>query len=330
MNGLQHFTNVYVAMDLSKWEYQVKVDRARAAELGVSATEVADSLRTLVAGTVATRWREGDTDYDIRVMVPEAQVSYRGDLENLRINTAQGGDVRLIDLAQVRAATGPVEIVREDQVKTVIVRGDAVGVSVGDALAELQAAMAQAKVPLGYRLSYGGQAQMMSEMARDVLDDPGVCGVLFLHRAGRAVRQSQAADAHSRQRAVLLAARRACCSSPASLWGPPSSSAYWWCWRQWSMPACCCSPTPRSCRWKKGLRCEKRFSRRRCCAWRPRIMVTTAILIGFAPLALALEAGGTCCNRWRLPRRWPADGECGVAVPDARPVSDGEPGDRGR
>ncbi len=69
----------------------------------------------------------------------------------------------------VRAATGPVEIVREDQVKTVIVRGDATGVSVGDALTELQAAMAQAKVPPGYQLSYGGQAQMMSEMARDVL-----------------------------------------------------------------------------------------------------------------------------------------------------------------
>jgi len=169
MNGLKHFANVYVAMDLTKPEYQVKVDRTRAAELGVAVSEVADSLRTLVAGSVATRLREGDADYDIRVMVPESRVRHRGDLEDLRIATAQGGSVRLADLAQVQPATGPVEIVREDQVKMVIVRGDASGVSVGEALKELQTAMAKESLPPGYQLSYGGQAQMMDEMTRSVL-----------------------------------------------------------------------------------------------------------------------------------------------------------------
>jgi len=169
MNDLDQFTNVYVAMDLSKPELQVSVDRVRAAEMGVSVAEVADALRTLVAGSVPTRLREGDNDYDIRVMVPESRIRHRSDLENLLVATQQGGFVRLGDLAEVRAASGPVEIVREDQVKMVIVRGDAVGVSVGEALAGLRAAMAALALPPGYEIAYGGQAQMMADMTRDVL-----------------------------------------------------------------------------------------------------------------------------------------------------------------
>ena len=110
-----------------------------------------------------------DRDYDIRVIVPEARIRNRSDLENLRIATAQGGSVRLADLAQVQPATGPVEIVRENQVKMVIVRGYATGVSIGEALAELQVAMSKETVPAGYQISYGGQAQMMGEMAQTTL-----------------------------------------------------------------------------------------------------------------------------------------------------------------
>jgi hydrophobe/amphiphile efflux-1 (HAE1) family protein len=169
MTALHHFANVYVAMDLSKPEYQVKIDRVRAAELGVTVAEVADTLRALVSGSVATRLRENGRDYDIRVMIPEARFSNRSHLEDLRIPTSQGGFVRLRDLAQVQPTTGPVEIVREDQIKTVIVRGDAAGATVGQALTELQAVLDKQPPPPGYERAYGGQAQMMGEMTQSAV-----------------------------------------------------------------------------------------------------------------------------------------------------------------
>jgi len=169
MNDLAHFTNVYVSMDITKPEYQVRIDRARAAELGVSITDIADTMRSLITGAVATRYREGDEYYNIRVMIPESKITSRQAVENLPLNCAQGGYLRIRDVAEVTSAVGPVEIVREDQVKEVIVRGDAAGVSVGKALAELQDAMAKKDRPVGYELSYGGQAQMMDEMKQNVL-----------------------------------------------------------------------------------------------------------------------------------------------------------------
>lgn len=169
MNTLNNFTNVYVSMDMTKPEYQVQVDRIRAAELGVSMADVAFTLRTLVGGTIATQYREGSEYYNIRVMVPEKKISSRFNLENLILDCAQGGHLRLREVAKVEQAVGPVEIVRDDQIKEVIVRGDVVGTSIGQALKELKKELNSLDRPLGYEFFYGGQAQMMLQMKQTVL-----------------------------------------------------------------------------------------------------------------------------------------------------------------
>ncbi|GAB4274885.1 MAG: efflux RND transporter permease subunit [Deferrisomatales bacterium] len=169
MNELGHLTNVHVSLDMSKPEYQLRIDRTRAAELGVSVADVATALRTLIRGTVATQFREGQEYYDVRVMVPERELTSRHSVENLLLNRAGGGSVRLGDLAAVVTATGPVEIIRRDQVKQVVVRADTRGVSVGEALTGLQGALERLDVPAGYALSFGGQAKMMADMRTDLL-----------------------------------------------------------------------------------------------------------------------------------------------------------------
>lgn len=169
MNESAHLTNVYVSMDLTKPEYQIRLDRAKAAELGVSAVNVADTLRSLITGAVATRYHDGEEYYNIRVIVPEDRLASRADIENLALTCAQNRPLRVRDVATVEQTVGPVEIVREDQTKQVIVRGDATSVSVGQALKELQASLGQIDLPVGYEFRYGGQAQMMAEMKQNVL-----------------------------------------------------------------------------------------------------------------------------------------------------------------
>jgi hydrophobic/amphiphilic exporter-1 (mainly G- bacteria), HAE1 family len=169
MNELEHFRNVHVSMDMTKPEYRVEIDRERAAELGVSVNEVASTLRALIEGTVATRLREREEYYDVRVMIPESAMKGAADVAALPVRSSGGGILRLDDVAAVREATGPVEIAREDQIKQVIVRGDAAGVSVGEALRELKVALSSREVPAGYELQFGGQAAMMQDMRNATL-----------------------------------------------------------------------------------------------------------------------------------------------------------------
>jgi HAE1 family hydrophobic/amphiphilic exporter-1 len=69
----------------------VEVDRVRAAELGISVVDVAGSLRSLISGSMATCYRERDYFYNIRTMIPEQHFTSKQEVENLVLNSTQGG-----------------------------------------------------------------------------------------------------------------------------------------------------------------------------------------------------------------------------------------------
>jgi hydrophobe/amphiphile efflux-1 (HAE1) family protein len=159
-----HLSNVHLGMDLTKPELQVRIDRTRARVLGVSVAAVARALRAWMHGVVASLYQEGEEHYAIRLRLPEARLDSKRVVENLRIPAAGGRHVRLRDVAAVERGTGPVEIVREDQVKQVVVRADAWGASVGRALDELKGALGHMELPPGYEIDYGGKARLMQDL----------------------------------------------------------------------------------------------------------------------------------------------------------------------
>ncbi|MBN1488957.1 MAG: efflux RND transporter permease subunit, partial [Phycisphaerae bacterium] len=292
MNELAHFTNVYVSMDMTKPEYQVWIDRAKAAELGVAVSDIADTMRSLITGAVATRYRDGDEYYNIRVLIPESRITSRQDVENLPLNRAQGGYLRIRDVAEVTSAVGPVEIVREDQVKQVIVRGDAAGVSVGQALAELQEAMARKDRPIGYELSYGGQAQMMADMKQTVL--AVLVFAVFFSFIVLAVQFNSV-----RLPALILGSVPFCLTGLVFIMlatGLPLGATV--IIGVLVVVAATVNDGVLLLTFARELQADKaltRFDAVRNAAvirFRPRVMTTTSTLVAFIPLALAIEEGG--------------------------------------
>jgi multidrug efflux pump subunit AcrB len=155
--------NVNVSMDMTKPEYRIYIDRARASALGVPVNDIASTLKALVHGIVATQYREGLEYYNIRVMVPERLITSKSDLENLIIKNDQGSSIYLRDIAQVRRSVGPVEILRENQTKQVIVRMDPSGISVGEVVTRAKNVLAESGCPVGVEWEMGGQALLMAE-----------------------------------------------------------------------------------------------------------------------------------------------------------------------
>ncbi len=161
-------SGVNISMDMTKPEYRVHVDRARASAMGISVNQVANTMRAQVHGLVGTQYREGVEYYPIRVMVPEITLASKVDLENLIMETHSGEPIYLRDIAEVRRAVGPVEISREDQVVRVIVRADPAGVSVGEALARAEQTAIDLEPPPGVEISMGSEARFMEESRRVV------------------------------------------------------------------------------------------------------------------------------------------------------------------
>ncbi|MFZ5953294.1 MAG: efflux RND transporter permease subunit [Candidatus Rifleibacteriota bacterium] len=163
MMKINGFSGVNLSMDMTKPEYQVKVDRAKASVVGLSVTRIAETLKNLVQGLVTTQFAVGSEYYPIRVMVPEISLKSKADLENLVIETKNGEPIFIKDVATVNRAVGPVEISREDQVMRVIVRADAVGISTGEGLALAEKAASELERPAGVSYSMGSEARLMAE-----------------------------------------------------------------------------------------------------------------------------------------------------------------------
>ncbi len=74
------------------------IDRARAADLGVSVADIEQALNTLVAGQVASTFNAGEDQYDVRV---RAQEQFRGSVEGLAKMTVPSTKVGSVGLDEV-------------------------------------------------------------------------------------------------------------------------------------------------------------------------------------------------------------------------------------
>ncbi len=90
-----------------KPEVRLEIDRARAADLGVSVMDIEQALNTLVAGQVASTFNAGEDQYDVRV---RAQEQFRGGVEGLNkmtVPAARRGSVGLDEVVRTVPGTGP-------------------------------------------------------------------------------------------------------------------------------------------------------------------------------------------------------------------------------
>lgn len=187
---------------------------------------------------------------------------------------------------------GPVEIARENQVKEVIVRGDAAGVSVGQALGELREALAKIHLPGGYEISYGGQAQMMADMQRSVIYILGFA--LFFAFVVLAVQFNSL-----RLPLIILACVPFCLAGMVYalyLTGLPLGATV--IIGVLIVVAAKVNEGVLLITYSEELRREKRLSALEAVTeaarirFRPRLMIALAVIFGFIPLALNLEEGG--------------------------------------
>ena len=147
----------------------IDVRRDAASDVGLNVNMLANSLRTLVAGTTVGNWRAPDGEnYDVNVrMSPDSRVSIT-DLQRIPINVAPGADgmprsVRLSQVADVTPSTGPNQINRRDLNREINIDANAFGRSSGDVSAEIRAALDGIAWPPGYRYIFGGSTKNMTE-----------------------------------------------------------------------------------------------------------------------------------------------------------------------
>ncbi len=152
-----------VSLELDKPELRVKVDRVRAADLGVDTTDIATALRLMVGGDDrASRFYDATTnfDYDVELRLQQGDRNDQETIERLFVPSTKLGLVRLDNLVQLERTTAPSRIDRQDRQRVVSVRGSVgPGYGLADRINAFRQEFANLKLPSTYSYSVGGRGR---------------------------------------------------------------------------------------------------------------------------------------------------------------------------
>jgi HAE1 family hydrophobic/amphiphilic exporter-1 len=154
-------------LKLNKPELRVRIDRDRAADLGVNTSDIATSLRLMVGGEdEASRFRDEsiNEDYDVQLRLTEGDRNDADTISRLYVPSSRGGLVRLDNLVKIGRDTSPSRIDRLDRERQVSVRASvAPGFALADRIEALRGAVREMNLPTAYTTTVSGRARELEK-----------------------------------------------------------------------------------------------------------------------------------------------------------------------
>jgi multidrug efflux pump len=156
---------------LNKPQLDVRIDRDRASDLGVSVREVATTLQALLGGQDLSTFKLDGETYDVMVQLARPERSRPGDIPLLYVHGRGGELIPLSSVASVRETTAARGVPHYDRLRAATITGDLDdGVPLGDTLEKLRA-LAEQVMPAGqgYRVSFSGSSEDFYESGQAIV-----------------------------------------------------------------------------------------------------------------------------------------------------------------
>jgi multidrug efflux pump subunit AcrB len=142
-------------------DIDLNIDMQRAALLGVPAGSIDDTMRIVIGGAEAAQFRDPTGDaYPVRVRLPGDGVQSADDLKSLYVWNGQGAAAPIAALGDPQFVSGPARIDRLNRERAVTIRAyTQPGFLTSKVTNDVAARLESLKLPPGYAISYGGQAE---------------------------------------------------------------------------------------------------------------------------------------------------------------------------
>src|SRR5579859_1288182 len=180
MKAVPGAVEVNNANQKTQQELVLNIDRARAADLGITTQVAAGALRTAIDGTVATKFHQtGLDDVDIRVELDDAFRGSPAQLVNLPLVSNKGNIVHLGSVGTIVAGSAPTQIAHVNRERSVTINASAGGAAVGTVAQEIQTRLSRLVLPPGYSITYSGQAAQGAGAFSDIFRALGISLLLM-------------------------------------------------------------------------------------------------------------------------------------------------------
>jgi HAE1 family hydrophobic/amphiphilic exporter-1 len=155
--------DVDTTLRLNKPELHVEIDRERAADLGVDASDIAGSLRLMVGGDdEVSRFHDNQIaeEYDVEVRLQDVDRASQDVISKLYVPSSKSGMVRLDNVVQLKERTSAFRIEGLNRQRQVGIRANvAPGYALGDRLPEMFKAAESLNMPPAYSTTVIGRGR---------------------------------------------------------------------------------------------------------------------------------------------------------------------------
>ncbi|WP_180040966.1 efflux RND transporter permease subunit [Acinetobacter sp. YH12218] len=139
----------------------IEIDKALAAQYGLSVKSIQDTVAASVSGQSVGEILEGDRRFDfvIRLNDQDRNVST---ISQLPLKLPNGGSIVLSNVAIVSNVDGINQVSRENGKRRIVVTANVEGRDLGSFVADMQTQLKQYALPSGYWIEYGGQFENLA------------------------------------------------------------------------------------------------------------------------------------------------------------------------
>ncbi len=155
--------DVRLSSEEGKPETRIEIDREKMASLSLTLGEVGQTLRIAFNGDDESKYRDGNDEYPIRVVLDQFDRSKTSDLSSITFVNRKGQQIELNQFARVVLMTGPSKLSRQNRNYSVNVLSQAIGRPSGSIVADIRAALAKTQLPKGVEITYEGDEKNRAE-----------------------------------------------------------------------------------------------------------------------------------------------------------------------
>ncbi|MFP4368564.1 MAG: efflux RND transporter permease subunit [Candidatus Kapaibacterium sp.] len=136
---------------------------------GLNSQTLAISVRAAIEGMAATQYKEEGEEYDLVITLTDESVDTPEEVGNIPVVSPTGAVYRISQLADVEFTSGYTKILRNDKFTSIQFTGSpAADVPMGGIIDQINDEVEKIDLPSGYRVAWGGNAEMLNAMVQDL------------------------------------------------------------------------------------------------------------------------------------------------------------------
>ncbi|GAB3671757.1 efflux RND transporter permease subunit [Salinisphaera aquimarina] len=166
--GVPGITDLRASRSGGAPQRDIVIDRAAAADRGVSVEAIGQTVETAIAGTNAGYFLDAGDEVRIRVQLANPMQATPAQILDLPVPDADGGRVHLGDVADIAEAIGPIVIDRKNQQRLITVYANIANRDLGSVVGDVQTALDDVALPANYDIQLVGEYEEQVEAFREL------------------------------------------------------------------------------------------------------------------------------------------------------------------